>query len=83
MAQNEPVAKMLFNKALGANLGENSNERSTVLSCGGIYIPHSKRHRISLYQVLTMPGSEEPVKIFTGAKPKNILYEVLIKESMN
>lgn len=83
MAQNEPITKMLFNKALGANLGENANDKSTVLSCGGIYIPHKARNRISLHHILTMHDKEEPVKIITGQKPVNALHNVLIKESMN
>lgn len=55
----------------------------TVLSCGGIYIPRRDIDDRILYQIITTPNQNEPVKVVTGARPRNALNEVLLKESMN
>lgn len=62
---------------------EQSFQNPTVLSCGGIYIPQQPEHQKILYHIITTSSHEEPVKILTGARPRNVLYEVLLKESMN
>ena len=55
-----------------------------VISCGGIYIPHrGPAAQSALYQIITTPSANEPVKVVTGSRPINILREVMVKESMN
>lgn len=61
--------------------GEGANP--TVLSCGGIYIPHRGRQDEILSHIITTSCREEPVKVVTGVKPRNVLREVLLRESMN
>jgi len=59
-------------------------KNSTVLSCGGIFIPRQKQEeQMALHHVLTTLSKKEPVKIVTGIRPRNFLHEVMIKESMN
>jgi len=70
-------------KALLESWGELSLMNPVVLSCGGIYIPHQGDVRRISYHILTMPNETEPVKVFTGIRPRNILMKVLAKESMN
>jgi hypothetical protein len=55
----------------------------TVLSCGGMYIPHHGSREQVIYEIITTSCREEPVKVVSGARPHNILHEVLIKESLN
>ena len=80
-ASREPVGEMILNQVFDP---ESKNGASpTVLSCGGIYIPHRGEREEILYHVITTSCREEPVKVLTGARPRNVLYEVLLKESMN
>ncbi|MFH0799103.1 MAG: hypothetical protein V2A66_02835 [Pseudomonadota bacterium] len=60
-----------------------SAQNSTVLSCGGIFIPHRGEERRILYHIITTSSLNEPVKVVTGARPRNRLHEVLLKETMN
>ncbi len=62
---------------------EGAKRNPTVLSCGGIYIPHRARRNSPLYHILNTPSDTEPVKVVTGVKPRNVLYEVMQKESLN
>lgn len=55
----------------------------TVLSCGGIFIPRPGEERHLASHIITTSSRDEPVKIVTGVRPRNALYEVLLKESMN
>lgn len=64
-------------------LGGLSSVNPVVLSCGGIYIPHQGAQQRIIYHILTTANENSPVKVVTGIKPRNILHELLSKESMN
>ena len=79
----EPIREMLLQQVLGAASCAETLSNPTVLSCGGMYIPHHGSQDAALYQIITTPSISEPVKVVTGSRPHNVLYEALIKESMN
>lgn len=58
----------------------------TVLSCGGMYLsrPVAKAPFQKLqYNILNLANQKEPVKVFTGQRPLNMLMEILSKEILN
>lgn len=65
--------------------GESSNNRPTVLSCGGIYIPQRtiptqiKKWR----QIINLPNSELSAKIFGFEPPQNDLGILSRKDGLN
>jgi hypothetical protein len=80
-AARQPVGELILNQVFDPEQRDQASP--TVLSCGGIYIPHRGRQEEILYHIITTSSREEPVKVVTGARPRNVLYEVLLKESMN
>jgi hypothetical protein len=83
MASNkEPIGEMILKRVFSCS-DDIKSKNPTVLSCGGIYIPHRKRREQILYHILNTPSESEPVKVVAGARPRNVLFEVLMKESMN
>jgi hypothetical protein len=68
---------------IDANVGVEELSSPAVLSCGGMYLPHRRTQQQVLYHIINTPSVSEPVKIVCGARPRNFLHEVLIKESMN
>ncbi|HPQ80291.1 MAG TPA: hypothetical protein PLZ86_01015 [bacterium] len=81
MAESKEKSCGLILSGLMEQEGESASP--AVLSCGGIYIPHRGRQDEILSQIITTSCREEPVKVVTGVKPRNILREVLLRESMN
>ena len=79
----EPIGRMILKRAFGSRLEELSSKDPTVLSCGGIYIPHRVPQGRTLYHVINTSSQSEPVKLVSGVRPKNVLREMLIKESLN
>ena len=77
----EPVGGMILSQMFDPEKHDGAGP--TVLSCGGIYIPHRGNREEILCHIITTSCSEEPVKVVTGARPRNVLHEVLLKESMN
>lgn len=77
----EPIGELILQKIFDPE--ERGEANPTVLSCGGIYIPHRGSQERILFHIITTSSREEPVKVVTGARPRNVLYEVLLKESMN
>lgn len=75
------TGNVILKEAVGDGGGAIKNP--TVLSCGGIYIPRRGDEDRVLYQIITTSNKSEPVKVVTGARPRNSLREVLLKESMN
>jgi hypothetical protein len=80
-AVREPVSELILNRAFDPERRDGSSP--TVLSCGGIYIPHRGCQEEILLHIITTSRADEPVRVVTGAKPRNSLREVLLKESMN
>lgn len=80
-SKNEPVGEAILQQIFDPE--KRGEVNPTVLSCGGIYIPHRGSQERIPFQVITTSSQAEPVKVVTGARPRNILYEVLLKESMN
>ena len=80
-AMREPVSELLLNQAFDPERRDGSSPM--VLSCGGIYIPHRGRQEEILSHIITTSREDEPVRVVTGLKPRNVLREVLLKESMN
>jgi len=85
MARGEIMTDMLVEQIMSSGSGGNDGEgnKPAVLSCGGIYIPRTKKHSVSIHRLLTMPKKDEPVRIFSIGMQKNLLHGILQKESMN
>lgn len=83
MARGEPISDMILNRVFSNCPEEIPNRSQTVLSCGGIYIPHKGTGSRIIHQILNMPRTDEPVKLVSTNAPRNILREVLLKESLN
>ncbi|MFH1830067.1 MAG: hypothetical protein ABH871_04750 [Pseudomonadota bacterium] len=81
--QEGQLNQIIMKEILAGSDVETSEAGPAVLSCGGMYIPHRGQRQDVLYQIITTHKSDEPVKVVTGSRPKNVLYEVLLKESMN
>lgn len=82
-SDREPTGDIIVRETLpGDESGRPAHP--TVLSCGGIFIPRrSESEQKIFYQVITTSCENEPVKVVTGSRPRNVLYDVLMKESMN
>lgn len=80
---SEKISEWIMKKVFEESPGELSSQNPKVLSCGGIYIPHPEAHRRLLQHILVTPNNKEPVKVMTGARPRDVLREMLIRESMN
>ncbi len=82
-AQQGQLSEIIMRQVMmGYDLDEGS-ANPTVISCGGIYIPHQGGQQRTIYHVINTPSESEPVKVVAGARPRNILREVMVKESMN
>lgn len=77
----EPIGELVMNELLGTP--ELVSKNPTVLSCGGMYIPHRDDACRVLYHIITTSRKDEPVKVVTGARPRNALHDILFKESLN
>lgn len=77
------VGKTVIEHFFKGDFGELKSKDPTVLSCGGIYIPHRGTQQRLLYHIINTPSDREPVKVVCGSRPKNVLHEVMLKESMN
>lgn len=77
------LEEQILQETLQESWGELSSVNPVVLSCGGIYIPHNGDVQRIYYHILTTPNETTPVKVVTGARPRNTLQKVLAKESMN
>ena len=84
MARTEGhVSEIIMNQILGVTDVEAREAGPAVISCGGMYIPHKGSRQEVLYHIITTQKDDEPVKVVTGRRQKNILYSVMMKESMN
>ena len=79
----EKCTEMIIRQVFEESEGELSSRSPMVMSCGGVYIPHSSAHNRMLQQVLVTPNNREPVKIMTDAPRRHILRQLVAKESMN
>lgn len=77
------IDKELLQKVLQGSFGGLSSADPIILSCGGIYIPHKNETQKVFYHILTTSNDEMPVKIVSAIKPRNLLHQVLRKESLN
>ncbi len=73
----------IFRRISEGRLGGLSSVNPVVLSCGGIYIPHQGVNQRIIYHIITTANENSPVKVVTGVKPKNVLEQIITKESMN
>jgi len=83
MAHREAFQEMVFKRVLASSSEEFDHRNSAVLSCGGIYIPHRGDPKVRLMSILTTARKDEPVKLVSQSKPRNALFEVLMKENLN
>lgn len=62
-----------------------STQNPTVLSCGGMYIPQRavSSTRLPQYHILNVANDQESAKVVSGGGPRNILRQLMAKESMN
>jgi hypothetical protein len=73
----------ILHKVSEGRLGGLSSVNPVVLSCGGIYIPHQGANQRIIYHIITTANENTPVKVVTCIRPRNILQQLLSKESMN
>lgn len=83
MAYKEQSQELLMRRTFGSSPDEMTSRHPAVLSCGGIYIPHHGVRDSVLRQLINTNNKEEPVKLITREGPRNVLYEILMKESLN
>lgn len=76
-------SEIIMRHILAGTDAESSEEGPAVISCGGIYIPHKGARQDALYHIITTQRNDEPVKVVTGVRTKNVLHELIMKESMN
>lgn len=81
----QEMTSLVVEQAQEQSLDQFSTKQPMVLSCGGIFIPRKPTDppNDALYEILNVANSKEPTKVVTGSIPRNILQEVLHKESMN
>ena len=82
MATKERTSEMAEQRALTQYGLAEAERSSAVLSCGGIYIPH-KGNSLTFHEIINTPASEDAVKIISVTNARNILREVMKKESLN
>lgn len=83
MAQKK-LSEEIVREVLQGTPRELCTKNPMVLSCGGMYLPHTHHSPARYpYQILTTPNNAEPIKVVTAARLSNLLHEVLVKESMN
>lgn len=78
----ESIGELLLREIRG-DQAEPISPEPAVLSCGGIYIPHGSVERRTIYEIINTSSANEPVKLVTGDRPRNILREVLRREALN
>jgi len=85
MSEKESITHFIIHRMTEESHEEQSNAPK-VLSCGGMYLSRP-RNSASLkrleYNVLNLANQKEPVKICTGKRWANPLYEMLHKEVLN
>ena len=77
------VSDIIIGQILGDADSEAVQGGPAVISCGGMYIPHRGSRQEALYHIINTHKNDEPVKVVTGNRPRNVLYAVMMKESMN
>jgi hypothetical protein len=84
MARTEGhVSEIIMSQILAGTEMEAREAGPAVISCGGMYIPHKGSRQEVLYHIITTQRNDEPVKVVTGRRPRNVLHSVMMKESMN
>jgi hypothetical protein len=84
MARSEGhVSEIIMSQILCGTDVEAQEAGPAVISCGGMYIPHRGNRQDVLYHIITTSRGDEPVKVVTGRRPRNVLHAVMLKESMN
>ena len=80
-----PSGETIVRRAIDANAGAQATQHPTVLSCGGIFVPRPRplNPRDPLYHILNTPMTERPAKVVSALVHRNILQEVLTKETLN
>ncbi len=79
----EKCTEMIIRQVFEESRGELSSKNPMVLSCGGVYIPHPGTSNRILQQILVTPNDKEPVKVMTHVPRRNVLHQLIAKESMN
>lgn len=82
MATKERTSEQTEQRVLTQYGLAEAERSSAVLSCGGIYIPHKGNSR-SFHEIINTPGGCEAVKVVSISGIRNILREVMKKESLN
>lgn len=81
------ITELIVDKAVNPGEGERFSDgrQPMVLSCGGIYVPRPRPLHPGdpLYHVLNTSNEKEPTKVVSNLTYKNLLQEILHKESMN
>lgn len=83
--ERDESSELIVQSAFEESPGELSSKNPMVLSCGGIYIPRSKRGRLAapLWKIINLADTKNPTKVVSSALPKSPLSEILKKESLN
>lgn len=83
--QEEPITELLVEKVPDVGPESGSNQHPMVLSCGGIFIPRQRQKDVNdpIYKIINVPNSAEPTKVVCTGLLKNLLQEILHKESLN
>jgi glutamate mutase epsilon subunit len=79
----ERCTEIILRRVFEESRGDLSSDSPMVFSCGGVYIPHPRSQARMLQHIIVTGDSNEPVKVKTGVVQRNVLRELLAKESMN
>lgn len=83
--QNEPMTTLVVEKVREEGINDILPKHPMVLSCGGIFIPRqeNKNPNNAIYKILNIANEKEPIKIVENGMLRNMLQEILHKESLN
>lgn len=83
--QATQCGRAIIEQAMQVRAGKGQGSHPTVLSCGGIFVPRPRpiNPRDPLYHILNTPHEVSPVKVVSALMHRNLLQEVLAKESLN
>lgn len=78
------IARLILERAATEGTRLSENRKTTILSCGGMYLARSGQIPPTVYHVLNLANQKEPIKIYVGRRgPVNQLHRALAKEAMN
>ena len=78
------ISRLILERAATEGTRLSEHKKTTILSCGGMYLARSSHIPPIVYHVLNLANEKEPIKIYVGRRgPVNQLHRALVKEALN